>query len=45
MERRSRSMKHYLVRELYTAIPAQDLPEVKVNGWVLNLQNADLGTK
>ena len=27
-------MKHYLVRELYTNMPQQDVPEVKVNGWV-----------
>ena len=27
-------MKHYLVRELYTSMPQQDVPEVKVNGWV-----------
>ena len=33
-------MKHYLVRELYTAIPAQDLPEVKVNGWVRTMRES-----
>ncbi|MDO4370868.1 MAG: asparagine--tRNA ligase [Clostridia bacterium] len=33
-------MKHYLVRELYTAIPAHDLPEVKVNGWVRTMRES-----
>ena len=33
-------MKHYLVRELYTAIPAHDLPEVRVNGWVRTMRES-----
>ena len=33
-------MKHYLVRELYTNMPASDLPEVKVNGWVRTMRES-----
>ena len=33
-------MKHYLVKELYTKIPSQDLPEVKVNGWVRTMRES-----
>ena len=27
-------MAHYLIKELYTNMPASDLADVKVNGWV-----------
>ena len=33
-------MKHYLIRELYTSVPAQDLPEVKLNGWVRTMRES-----
>ena len=33
-------MKHYLVRELYTSMPQQDVPEVKVNGWVRTMRES-----
>jgi len=33
-------MKHYLVRELYTKMPQQDLAEVKVNGWVRTMRES-----
>ena len=33
-------MKHYLVRELYTNIPARDLPEVKLSGWVRTMRES-----
>ena len=33
-------MKHYLVKELYTNMPAQDLCEVKVNGWVRTMRES-----
>ena len=33
-------MKHYLVKELYTQTPGQDLPEVKVNGWVRTMRES-----
>ncbi|MBP3652973.1 MAG: asparagine--tRNA ligase, partial [Clostridia bacterium] len=33
-------MKHYLVKELYTQIPQQDVAEVKVNGWVRTMRES-----
>ena len=33
-------MKHYLVKELYTQIPQQDVAEVKVNGWVRTMRDS-----
>ena len=33
-------MKHYLVKELYTQTPGQDLPEVLVNGWVRTMRES-----
>ena len=27
-------MAHYLIKELYTNMPAADLADVKINGWV-----------
>ena len=33
-------MAHYLIRELFTAMPSSDLPEVKVNGWVRTVRES-----
>ena len=33
-------MKHYLVKELYSQIPQQDVAQVKVNGWVRTMRES-----
>ena len=33
-------MAHYLIKELYTHIPAGDLTQVKVNGWVRTMRES-----
>ncbi|MBR6767499.1 MAG: asparagine--tRNA ligase, partial [Clostridia bacterium] len=33
-------MAHYLIKELYTAMPAADLADVKVNGWVRTMRES-----
>ena len=40
LERGIIDMKHYLVKELYSQIPQQDVAQVKVNGWVRTMRES-----
>ena len=40
LERGIVDMKHYLVKELYSQIPQQDVAQVKVNGWVRTMRES-----